>query len=85
MSFIIDWIILIFPHEIPLMTLHSKNTQNKALILIISEEIKLPIIHKSNIFFLQNLSDNCHKIGQNKNEKNANNTMAYEILCALTP
>lgn len=76
MSFIIDWIILIFHQVIQFITLHNKNTQNNWLILIINEEIKLQTIHKSKIHFLQYLSDNCHKIGQNKNEKNANKTIA---------
>lgn len=80
----IDWIILIFPHKIPFIILPNKNTQKSWLIVIINDEIKVQIIHKRSIFFLPNLSESCHKIGQNKKEKNAYNTIAYDILWAET-
>jgi hypothetical protein len=72
----IELIILIFQPVIQFIILAIINTE-KTLVNVISKfEKNDQIIHKSNIFFLPKTSDNCPKIGPDKNEKKAYATIA---------
>jgi len=70
-SDIIELIILIFHQVIQLIILASMKILYVEVIAISRLDINVPIRQKKSVFFLPNISDNCHKTGQDKNEKKA--------------
>ncbi|NCO31658.1 hypothetical protein GW891_02355 [bacterium] len=76
MSDNIDCNTLIFHQVNQLIILAIINIIKISLILIIKFAINVHKIHKISTDFLPYLSDNCHKIGDDKNEKSAYRTIA---------